>query len=197
MKTRTKGIVAAAALCSTLLLTACDPIGTGSAGSSGGSSGGGSATVTAPPTTAPPTTIGGGGNGSGSLALTTLAPPEWSDQNGPIDISAMKIVPGDVLTYRGTFEITLQGTDLKARLITDDVTFTGGGELKGKLQPVVTATINGAPLPAGNIVTTAQDGATVEVTATFTFDPQTTGTVGQADTANFQDIGVHLEQVLS
>ncbi|MBM9838729.1 alternate-type signal peptide domain-containing protein [Rhodococcus hoagii] len=194
MKIRTKGVVAAAAICSTLLLTACDPIGTGSAGSSGGSSG--TTTTTAPTTTAPPTTIGGGGNGSGSLALAALAQPTWSDQNGPINIDTMKIIPGDVLTYRGTFKITLNGTNLKARVTTDNVTFTGG-QLKTKLQPVVTATINGAPLPAGNIVTTAHNGATVEVTAKFTFDPQTAGTVGQSDTANFQNIGVHLEQVPS
>ncbi|GAB2665593.1 alternate-type signal peptide domain-containing protein [Prescottella soli] len=193
MKTRTKGIVAAATLCAAMLLTACDPIGTGSAGSSGGGT-----TTTAPTTTAPPTTtIGGGGNGSGSLALTALSQPTWSDQNGPIDITTMRIVPGDVLTYRGTFKITLQGTNLKARLTTDNVTFAGGGQLKAKLQPQVSATINGLPLPAGNIVTTAQDGATVEVTAKFAFDPQTAGTVGQSDTANFQSIGVHLEQVIS
>ncbi|MGW9569101.1 alternate-type signal peptide domain-containing protein [Prescottella equi] len=197
MKTRTRGIAAAAALCSALLLTACDPIGTGSAGSSGGSSGGGTTTApSGPSTTAPPTTIGGGGNTSGSLALTTLAQPTWSDQNGPVNIATMKIVPGDVLTYRGTFKITLQGTGLKARLTTDNVNFTGGGQLKGKLVPQVTATINGAPLPAGNIVTTEHNGATVEVAATFTFDPQTAGTVGQSDTASFQDIGVHLEQVI-
>lgn len=194
MKTRTRGIVAAAALCSTFLLTACDPIGTGSAGSSGG---GTTTAPSGPTTTAPPTTIGGGGNGSGSLSLTALAQPTWSDQNGPIDIATMKIVPGDVLTYRGTFKITLQGTGLEARLTTDNVTFTGGGQLKGKLTPHVTATINGAQLPTGNIVTTDHDGATVEVAAKFTFDPQTVGAVGQSDTANFQSIGVHLEQVVS
>ncbi|PTR28720.1 alternate signal-mediated exported protein [Rhodococcus sp. OK519] len=193
MKIRTRGLVAAAALSSTLLLTACDPIGTGSAGSSGG---GTTTTPAGPTTTAPPTTIGGGGNTSGSLALTTLTEPTWSDQNGPINIATIKVVPGDVLTYRGTFKITLKGDGLKARLSTGDVIFTGGGQLEGKLQPVVTATVNGAPLPAGNIVTTAHDGATVEVAAKFTFDPQTAGTVGQSDTASFQDIGVHLEQVI-
>ncbi|ORL83999.1 alternate-type signal peptide domain-containing protein [Prescottella equi] len=194
MKTRTKGVVAAAALCSTLLLTACDPIGTGS---SGGSSGGGTTTAAPPTTTAPPTTIGGGGNSAGSLSLTQLTPPAWSDQNGPVDISTMRIVPGSVLTYSSTFKITLQGSNLKARLTTDNVTFTGGGQLKSKLQPQVTATINGAPLSAGNIVTTDHDGATVEVAAKFTFDPQTAGTVAQSDTASFQNIGVHLEQVVS
>ncbi|MBM4493425.1 alternate-type signal peptide domain-containing protein [Rhodococcus hoagii] len=193
MKTRTKGVVAAAALCSAFLLTACDPIGTGSAGSAAG---GTTTSPSGPTTTAPPTTIGGGGNGSGSLSLTALAQPTWSDQNGPIDISTMRIVPGDVLTYRGTFTIALQGNGLRARITTDNVTFTGGGQLKGKLQPQVTATIDGAPLPAGNIVTTAQNGATVEVAAKFTFDPQTAGAVGQSDTANFQNIGVHLEQVI-
>ncbi|NKR61594.1 alternate-type signal peptide domain-containing protein [Rhodococcus hoagii] len=195
MKTRTKGVVAAAALCSTFLLTACDPIGTGSAGNAAG--GGTTTSPSGPTTTAPPTTIGGGGNGAGSLALTALAQPTWSDQNGPIDISTMRIVPGDVLTYRGAFTIALQGSGLRARLTTDNVTFNGGGQLTGKLTPQVTATINGTQLPAGNIVTTDHDGATVEVAAQFTFDPQTAGTVGQSDTANFQNIGVHLEQVVS
>ncbi len=42
----------------------------------------------------------------------------------------------------------------------------------------------------------SSERATVEVAAKFTFDPQTAGAVGQSDTANFQNIGVHLEQVI-
>lgn len=199
MKTRKRAFklaVAAAALGSTLTLTACN---FGSLGS--GSAGGATTTTPAPPTTtAPPTTIGGGGNGSGSLALAEVTAPTWSDQNGPIDISTFRVVPGDVLTYRGSYRITLTGTDLKARLTADNVSFTSNGELHGRLQPLVTATINGTVVPGGPtgiVVTPAENNAIVDVAAKFTFDPQTSGVVGQSDSANFADFRVRLEQVVS
>ncbi len=198
MKTQTKGFkvaLVAAALGTTLTLTACD---FGSLGS--GSAGGGTTTPTAPTTTAPPTTIGGGGNGSGSLALTEVTAPTWSDENGSIDISTFRIVPGDVLTYKGSYRITLTGTDLTARLTADNITFTGGGQLKGQLQPQVTATIGGTVVPSGPtgiVVTPAQNNAVVDVAAKFTFDPQTSGVVGQSDSANFADFRVRLEQTLN
>lgn len=191
-----KVAIAAAALGSTLTLTACD-FGSLGSGSAGGAT---TTTPTAPTTTAPPTTIGGGGNGSGSLSITQVTAPTWSDQNGPINISTFRIVPGDVLTYEGSYRINLAGTDLKAKLTADAITFTGGGQLKTKLQPQVTATIGGTVVPSGptgTVVTTAQNNAVVDVAAKFTFDPQTSGLVGQADTANFADFRVRLEQVIS
>ncbi|QKT10298.1 alternate-type signal peptide domain-containing protein [Rhodococcus sp. W8901] len=199
MKTQTKGFrvaVAAATLGSTLMLSACD------FGSLGSGSAGGATTTTpsAPTTTAPPTTIGGGGNGSGSLALTQVTTPGWSDRNGPIDIATFRVVPGDVLTYRGSYRLTVNGTGLQARLTADDIAFTGGGQLKGKLQPQVTATIGGTVVPsgpAGIVVDTAQNNAVVDVAARFIFDPQTSGIVGQSDSATFGDFRIRLEQVLS
>jgi len=198
MKKQTKGFkvaVAAAALGSTLTLTACD---FGSLGS--GSAGGSTTTPTAPTATAPPTTIGGGGNGSGSLALTEVTAPTWNDRNGPIDIATFRMVPGDVLTYKGSYRITLTGTDLTAKLTVDNISFTGGGQLKGQLQPQVTATIGGTVVPGGStgiVVTPAQNNAIVDVAAKFTFDPQTSGVVGQSDSANFADFRVRLEQTLN
>lgn len=191
-----KVAVAAAALGSTLTLTACD---FGSLGS--GSAGGGTTTTPgAPTTTAPPTTIGGGGNGSGSLALAEVAAPTWSDQNGPIDITTFRIVPGDVLTYEGSYRLTLTGTDLQARLTADNITFTSGGQLTTKLQPQVTATIDGTAVPGGPtgiVVTPEENNEIVDVAAKFTFDPQTSGVVGQSDSANFADFRIRLEQILS
>ncbi|ORL83232.1 hypothetical protein A5905_06005 [Prescottella equi] len=199
MNTQTRAfkvVIAAAALGSTLTLTACD------FGSLGSGSAGGATTTTpsAPTTTAPPTTIGGGGNGSGSLSITEVTAPTWSDQNGPIDISSFRIVPGDVLTYRGSYRINLSGTDLKARLTADNITFTGNGQLTGKLQPQVTASIGGTVVPGGPtgiVVTPTQNNAIVDVAAKFTFDPQTSDLVGQSDSANFADFRVRLEQVIS
>ncbi|MDH6676518.1 alternate signal-mediated exported protein [Rhodococcus sp. LBL1] len=198
MKTQTRGFkiaVAAVAIGSTLVVSGCN---FGSLGS--GSAGGSTTTPTAPTTTAPPTTIGGGGNGSGSLALTEVTAPTWSDKNGPIDLATFRIVPGDVLTYKGSYRITLTGSDLTARLTVDNITFTGGGQLKGKLQPQVTATIGGTVVPggpAGIVVTPAQNNAIVDVAAKFTFDPQTSGVIGQSDSANFADFRVRLEQTLN
>ncbi len=104
----TKGVVAATALCSTFLLTACDPIGTGSAACCRRTH---HQPVRAdkpqhlrPPSVAAETVP----------ALSPSRPlrsPRGSDQNGPIDISTMRIVPGGRTTYRGTFTIALQATD--------------------------------------------------------------------------------------
>ncbi|WP_305094039.1 alternate-type signal peptide domain-containing protein [Prescottella sp. R16] len=183
-----KVAVAALALGSTLTLTACDfgSLGSGSAGSSGGS------TSTAPPTTTVPPTTTPGGGGSGSI--TEVTTPAWKDRNGPIDIASFRIVPGDVLTYSGSYRITLTGTYTKALLTVDDIVFTSGGQLTGRLQPQVTAQIDGTPVPA--VLDRSYDGKTVDVTASFTFDPQTSGKVAQSDSANFDDITVRLEQSL-
>ncbi|ORL32653.1 hypothetical protein A5N78_07025 [Prescottella equi] len=197
MQTYKKALIAGVAISAALLTSACDPTGSLGSGSAGGAT---TTTPSAPTTTAPPTTIGGGGNGSGSLSITEVTAPTWSDQNGPIDISSFRIVPGDVLTYRGSYRINLTGTDLKARLTADNITFTGNGQLTGKLQPQVTASIGGTVVPGGPtgiVVTPTQNNAIVDVAAKFTFDSQTSGVVGQADSANFADFRVRLEQVIS
>lgn len=197
MQTYKKALAAGVAISAALLTAACDPTGSLGSGSAGGAT---TTTPAAPTTTAPPTTIGGGGNGSGSLSITQVTAPTWSDQSGPIDISTFRIVPGDVLTYRGSYRINLAGTDLRARLTADNITFTSGGQLTGKLQPQVTATIAGIAVPGGSsgvVVTPADNNAIVDVAAKFTFDPQTSGLVGQSDSANFADFRIRLEQVIS
>lgn len=196
MQTYKKALAATLAISGAFFTAACDfgSLGTGSAG------GGTTTTPGAPTTTAPPSTIGGGGNGSGSLALAEVAAPTWSDQNGPIDIATFRIVPGDVLTYEGSYRVTLTGTDLQARLTADNITFTSGGQLTTKLQPQVTATIDGTVVPGGPtgiVVTSEENNEIVDVAAKFTFDPQTSGVVGQSDSANFADFRIRLEQILS
>ncbi|NMM84403.1 hypothetical protein B2J88_08515 [Rhodococcus sp. SRB_17] len=138
-------------------------LGSGSAGSSGGGAG---STTTAPPTTTPPID-------PESLSLKTVTAPSWTDQNGPININTMSVVPGDVLTYHATFALELKGTGMKAKLSTSDLGVTGNSPLLAELKPVATVKLDGTPIPVGadgTIVSAAQDGKNVDVAITFTFD---------------------------
>lgn len=101
-------------------LTGCAD--TGSLGSSGG--GKPTTTTSVPATTTPVVTTP---VESGSLALKTVAAPTWTDQNGPIDLSTMVVVPGDILTYHASFALEIKGTEMKAKLSTSDLGVSGGG----------------------------------------------------------------------
>ncbi|OYD66697.1 alternate-type signal peptide domain-containing protein [Rhodococcus sp. OK302] len=176
---RTKMIgVSLVMLGSAAFLTGC--AGTGSLGSlgtgsgSGGSSGGGSGTSTTVP---PTTTITAPPVGSGSLALKPVTAPNWSDQNGPIDINTMIVVPGDVLTFNAKFALELKGTGLKAKLFTNDLGVSGDSPLLEEFKPVTTVSLDGRTIPVGatgEIVDTTQDGKNVDVTIKFTFDKAAT-----------------------
>ena len=107
-------------------LTGCAD--TGSLGSSGG--GKPTTTTSVPATTTPVVTTP---VESGSLALKTVTAPTWTDQNGPIDLSTMVVVPGDVLTYHASFALEIKGTGMKAKLSTSDLGVSGGAALVAQL----------------------------------------------------------------
>ncbi|WP_245816118.1 alternate-type signal peptide domain-containing protein [Rhodococcus maanshanensis] len=172
---RTKGAIAAGA--ATVLLA-------GGAGSMAAFTGGGG--------------IGGGGVGSGSLALTQSGTPNWKDQHGSIAITDFRAVPGDTVTYMGSFKITATGTNLRANLAVDGASITGDPALKAAMTTSVTATINGASLPSGAggaVITPAQNGKIVDVKVMFTFQPTTPSAVAQTAQINLSNFNVTLKQV--
>ncbi|MFC7446752.1 alternate-type signal peptide domain-containing protein [Rhodococcus daqingensis] len=172
---RTKGAIAAGA--ATVLLA-------GGAGSMAAFTGGGG--------------IGGGAVGSGGLALTQSGTPNWKDQHGSVAITDFRAVPGDTVTYTGSFKITAKGTNLRANLSVDNATITGDPALKAAMATSVTATVNGVPLPTGAggaVVTPAQNGKIVDVKVIFTFQPATSGAVAQTAQINLSNFNVTLKQV--
>ncbi|MFE4503756.1 alternate-type signal peptide domain-containing protein [Rhodococcus sp. NPDC056743] len=180
--------VSLAMLGSATFLTGC--LDTGSVGT--GSGGGSSSSTTVPGTTitAPPV-------GSGSLAIKPVAPATWSDQNGPIDINTMTVVPGDVLTFHAKFSLELKGTGLRAKLFTSDLGVSGNAPLLDQLKPVTTVTLDGRPIPvgaAGEIVDTTTDGKNVDVTIRFTFDKAAATNLSMGQALKLAQFNVNLVQ---
>lgn len=51
---------------------------------------------------------------AGELTITANNDGAWSDADGPITIADFRAVPGDVLTYTATFDVTAVGDNLTA-----------------------------------------------------------------------------------
>lgn len=160
MKKLTKGAIAAAAGV-TLLLS-----GGGTLAYWNATTNGGSAAIT-----------------SGNLALAQNGTPTWTLTHTtgtavPVpDITKVKLVPGDKLTYTGSYNVTAMGDDLvvKVSLAKGAVTGTSSGSadtaLAGRLTADATYTVNGT---AGATTTIKHRKATegtypVVVTATLTW----------------------------
>ncbi|MEV0948902.1 alternate-type signal peptide domain-containing protein, partial [Rhodococcus sp. NPDC049939] len=86
------------------------------------------------------TSVGGGAIGAGALALTQTVAPNWSDQHGPITVTDFRAVPGDVLTYSASFEVTARGTNLRASLAVDEATLVGDAAFEAVVDHTITAT---------------------------------------------------------
>ncbi|AOW92872.1 hypothetical protein BFN03_09775 [Rhodococcus sp. WMMA185] len=144
------------------------------------------------------TEVGGGAIGAGALALSQLDTPAWADQNGPIEVTDFRAVPGDVLTYRASFQVTAQGTNLRASLAVDEATIVGDEAFSGVVEHKITATSGGAPVPvdaSGVVITPSFDGAVVDVKVIITFDPATDGEAAQAVQVDLSEFNVTLRQV--
>lgn len=172
-------------------LTGCGD--TGSLGSSGG--GKPTTTTSVPATTTPVVTTP---VESGSLALKTVAAPTWTDQNGPIDLSTMVVVPGDILTYHASFALEIKGTEMKAKLSTSDLGVSGGAALVAQLKPVTEVKLDGVPVPVGadgTVVSTSKDGKIVDVTIRFTFDKDAATALSMDQSLNLARFDVNLVQI--
>lgn len=118
-----------------------------------------------------------------------------SNKPGAIDPATFKMVPGDTLQYDASFTVTADGDNLAATITADQSSITRTAGLTEANTPVVvSAKVNGAELP-GTTITERNNGNTVDVRMTLTFDPSTTGQVGQGGTVNLDKFRVNLQQV--
>lgn len=106
---------------------------------------------------------------SGDLNMVTSGTPAWTLQgvadaapSTVADPTAVEIVPGDVLTMTQDVTLTVQGDTLTAELAIAQGTIPTG----------LTATVESAGVTP-TAITEADDGKTVTVTVTITFDGAT------------------------
>ena len=99
---------------------------------------------------------GAGSISAGTLDIqsSTTVPSGWTDQDGgAVDLTAYKIVPGDVLTYTATFDVTAIGDNLKATAAIADGSITAAttgnaaanAALAARLAATASYTVDGAP----------------------------------------------------
>ena len=108
--------------------------------------------------------IAGGTITAGELKLTAPVAGVWTlnGTNVP-DVSTVKIVPGDKLVYTGEWTIKATGQNLKADV---DVTgITASGALASKVTVTDTYLV-GTTAPAGDRITSADDGKKLKATVT-------------------------------
>ena len=95
-------------------------------------------------------TAAGGTITAGELTIVPVGAGAWTDANGPITIADFRAVPGDVLTYTATFDVTAVGDNLTATaaLTGDSIAAASASPedvaLAGLLQDSATFTIDGA-----------------------------------------------------
>jgi alternate signal-mediated exported protein len=140
---------------------------------------------------------------AGQLDLTPDGVGAWTVTNAAAGVTDQAIavigdyraVPGDVLTFTQTVDVTLEGNNMEATLdITQGtVTDTFGGAVV--VSPVTMKDSAGDPLPA----TLTASEADVKASATFRFSDAvlagTAGNNGTGDTYGFGNVKFVLEQV--
>lgn len=136
-------------------------------------------------------TINGGTITAGDLRLTALDAGTWKLNGTTVpSISAVRVVPGDQLTFTGSYDITAVGDNLQADVSVDGATVSGG--LAPKLTTSVTKTVGGA---AVGPITEDDDGDDVVVTATFDFPfGATVDNTSKTLTADLSNVTVTLTQ---
>ncbi|MGW8483481.1 alternate-type signal peptide domain-containing protein [Microbacterium sp. NPDC055903] len=133
---------------------------------------------------------------SGDLDLTiAAAAPAWTltPEGGaaaPVaDITTVRIVPGDTVTFTQTAELTLVGDNLHAEL---EAVLDGATLPAGVTAPTPVVTVAGGD-PAD--LTVADDGATATVTLTYTFPASTANRDLVNSAFDFGDVDLTLTQV--
>lgn len=138
--------------------------------------------------------LAGGTVNAGELSLTAAPGGTGQWQLKGAAYTDQLLVPGDVLTYTANYTIAAKGTNLKATLKANDLTFTAasGTELKSKLATTVTAKIDNAVVT--DITPLNGDGKVVNVVASIVFDGTTNELVAQNQSATFNAPTITLEQ---
>jgi alternate signal-mediated exported protein len=149
---------------------------------------------------------GGANISSGQLSLTTPTDAAWFDVTGTgeeviADINAFQIVPGDVVEYRATVVVNATGENLEANLTADGggLTPMTGTALADAIDVTFSAEVGGTPLPETDggtyTVTSADNGDTIDLVVTMTFDPTTPLEVAQNEAVSLADFTIDLQQV--
>lgn len=130
-------------------------------------------------------TVGGASISSGNLSLEAGSSAEWK-VNGATLTSGYKAKPGDVFTLDTDVTIRASGDNLSAELTATNASWdpSSAQDLVDALG-AATITVDDASVDPDNI-TSDDDGATIGVTASFTFD---------ADNTDAQDMNAILDGV--
>ena len=135
--------------------------------------------------------LGGGDVTAGHLRITETEAGAWT-WNGGDDFNPDEdfIVPGDVVEYTAEYQLDVLGENLVASL---DATVND--DLSGDLAPFLTATAtsNTSGITLDNI-TEENDGDTVSVTVSITFNPDTSDNDGMDESASLAGSTITLEQ---
>lgn len=138
---------------------------------------------------------------AGTLDLTADT-GSWSVTNAAagvtdqaIAIGTYRVVPGDVLTFTQTVDVTLEGDHMEATLAIDPGTVASTFGSSVVVSPVTMADSTGAAIPA----TLTESEADVKASATFRFSDAvlagTAGNDGSGATYSFGDVKFVLTQV--
>lgn len=137
--------------------------------------------------------LGGGNVSAGNLAITQQDAGNWhwgtaaAPGAAITDITQVSLVPGDSVTYTGTYKLALSGTNLKAKVT------ASGGALSGDLGSYLDVA------PASNVdlsnLTAANNNQVVNAGATITFKADTGNTDGAGKSASLAGTTVTLQQV--
>jgi alternate signal-mediated exported protein len=146
----------------------------------------------------------GGIVSSGELSLDAPTNVSWFDVTGSgevaiADINTFLIVPGDVIEYRASVVVNAAGDNLAAELNADGSTISGDAELLANLDTTLVASIGdapGTPITADYPITADNNGDTVNVVVTLSFDSvSTTDLEAQNESVDLSDLTVTLQQV--
>jgi alternate signal-mediated exported protein len=144
--------------------------------------------------------VGAGSITAGTLAIDSVAAGNWyeaSDLGTPIDPDTFLVVPGDSLVYIESFEVTATGDNLEASIVAD-ASDIDTGAWGADLTASTALSIGGAAVSS---IDSDNDGATVEVRVTLSFDfdstlgadaPVNNGTQGAV--VNFDDLAIVVTQ---
>lgn len=141
-------------------------------------------------------TLGGGDVTSGQLSIDEVAGSGgwvWAtdDVTGPFNPDDDTIVPGDSIEYTAEYTLTVIGNNLVASLTPTLGGLTGDADLLGQLESESGTTTPGIEL---DNITDADNGKTVTVTTTITFNPETEDQVGADQTVSLAGSTILLEQ---
>ncbi|MHA6737642.1 alternate-type signal peptide domain-containing protein [Rhodococcus erythropolis] len=136
-------------------------------------------------------TTGAGTVTAGSMAVSETTAGTWKwvggSKAGQAFAPTDKLVPGDKVAYTSVYQVTLNGTNLKATL-TPTL-----GNLTGSLKDADLLTVS----PSSTNVSPITESGPISFTTEVEFKANTTGQVGAAGTATIGAGTILLEQTLT